>query len=69
MTPINELGFLVLAVTYVAVMYGLTIPAMRPDPGEPYTLGRWIAATISALVITAAIWCLIMLQSGQWGDY
>lgn len=62
----NGFGFLVLAGVFALTMYGITVPAFRPDPGETYTLGRWIMATVSALVITAAIWCLIMVQAGTW---
>lgn len=63
----SGLGVFVLIGVFWVVMYGITVPAFRPDPGETYSLGRWIMATLSALIITVAIWCLIMLQSGAWG--
>lgn len=63
----NGYGALVLAGLFALIMYGITVPMFRPRiPGEQYTLGWWIAATVTALAITAAIWCLIMYQTGVW---
>ena len=59
--------FVMLGILIVAIWYGLATPAMAPDEGEPYTWGRRLAAIIMTLVIAAAIWCLVMLQSGAWG--
>lgn len=64
----NPLGLLVMLGVFVLVTYGITLPAFTQRT-EDNRRRRYVAAILSGLLITAAIWALIMFQAGAWETF